>query len=116
MATALRHAGLPPADPYSPGGLMSLGRPGHMDTLLRDAGFCDVATTAIDAPFVLPSVDRYLAFLRDGAGPVQQILARLDHAAAEAAWAEIGERLRAFERSDGWHGPNELLLTAGRRP
>ena len=28
----------------------------------------------------------------------------------------VRERLNAFTTADGWEGPNELLLTAGRRP
>jgi hypothetical protein len=74
-----------------------------------------VATTTLDAPFRLPSVRRHLDFVRSSASPVQQVLGRLEPAAADAAWAEIEERLAVFATSDGWVGPNELLLTAGRR-
>ena len=115
ISTALRHAGLPPRDPHQPGALMSLSRPGRIDDLFHQAGFRHVATTAVDAVFRLPSVDDYLEFVRQSAAPVVQILARLDAAAAEAAWAEMRERLRVFETASGWAGPNELLLTAGRR-
>jgi len=115
MSTALKHAGLPARDPFLPGGLLSLGRPGHIDTLFRSAGFHDVATTALDAVFRLPTVDHYLAFVRSSASPILQILGQLDAAAAEAAWREMRERLMAFTTRDGWQGPNELLLTAGRR-
>jgi len=116
MSTACRHAGLPPGDPTLPGGLLSLGRPGHLDGLFRSAGFRDVATTAIDAVFRMPSVDHYIAFVRSSASPVLGILGRLAPAAAEAAWAEIRDRLDVYTTGDGWAGPNELLLTAGRRP
>ena len=75
----------------------------------------DVANTAIDAPFRLPSAAHHLDFVRSSAGPVRQILDRLDPPAADAAWAEIGERLSAFMTPSGWKGPNELLLTAERR-
>lgn len=115
MATALKHAGLPARDPFLPGGLLSLGRPGRMDALFQSAGFRDVATTALDAVFHLPSVDHYMAFVRRSASPILQILGRLDAAAAEDAWSEMRERLMVFTRADGWAGPNELLLTAGRR-
>lgn len=115
MSTALKHAGLPPRDPYAAGGLLSLGRPGRIDELFKSAGFRDVATTAIDAPFRLPSVRDYLAFIRSSASPIQQILGRLDEAAAAAAWGEMEERLSVFATPLGWVGPNELLLTAGRR-
>ena len=57
----------------------------------------------------------YLDFIRASASPIQQILGRLDPAAAQAAWAEMEERLGQFTTEDGWVGPNELLLTAARR-
>ncbi|MDE2415850.1 MAG: class I SAM-dependent methyltransferase [Comamonadaceae bacterium] len=116
MATALRHAGLAAPDPFSPGSLFSLGRRGHLDTLMHDAGFCDAATTVMDAPFRLPSADDYLAFVRSSASPILQILDGLDVTAAQAAWDDIRTQLRAFDTPTGWVGPNELLLTAARKP
>ncbi|MCW5772823.1 MAG: class I SAM-dependent methyltransferase [Rhodospirillaceae bacterium] len=116
MATALKHAGLPPRDPYQPGGLLSLGKPGHIDALFRAAGFERVATTRLAAPFRLPSVRTYVQFLRDAATPILHILRNLDERAQDAAWSEIESRLRAFEGAQGWEGPNELLLTVGRKP
>jgi len=116
MATALRHAGLPAREPEEPGGLFSLGQPGRIDALCRAAGFRDIATTAIDAWFCTPSVEDYLDFVRSSASPVLHILARLDRAAADAAWADIRAQLQVFSTPSGWQGPNELLVTAARRP
>jgi SAM-dependent methyltransferase len=116
MSTALKHAGQAPRDPSAPGGLLSLGQPGRVGELFEAAGFEAVATTRIDAPFRLPSVRAYLDFVRTSASPIQQILAGLDEAAAGAAWAEMEDKLSAFSTPAGWAGPNELLLTAGRRP
>lgn len=115
MSTALKHAGLAPRDPFQPGGLLSLGKPGLADELFRTAGFRDVATTTLDAPFRLPTARHYLDFVRTSASPIQQMLGRLDRAAADAAWTEMEQRLGEFTTSDGWVGPNELLLTVGRR-
>jgi hypothetical protein len=115
VATALKHAGLPPRDPYQPGGLFSLGKPGLIDALFRQAGFARVATTTVSAPVRLPSAQDYIAFVRTSASPILQILERLDDNARSAAWDEIEERLAAFNTVGGWEGPNELLLTAGRR-
>ena len=114
-ATALKHAGLPPRDPFQPGGLFSLGKPGLIDDLFNAVGFSRVATTKVAAPFHAPSVQDYLAFARTSAGPIQQILSQLDDADQSAAWAEIADKLSAFTTAGGWQGPNELLLTAGRR-
>ena len=115
MSTALKHAGLHARDPFMPGGLLSLGQPGRADALFDAAGFHDVATTAVDAPFHLPTVRDYLDFVRASASPIQQILGSLSPQATDAAWAEMEERLDVFTTPDGWVGPNELLLTAARR-
>lgn len=115
MATALRHAGLPPGNASQPGGLLSLGGSGQLDALFSAAGFRDVATTAVDAAFSAPSVGHYLDFVRSSASPVQQILGRLPPPSAAAAWQDIENQLARFETADGWVGPNELLLTAARR-
>jgi SAM-dependent methyltransferase len=115
MATALQHAGLPMHDPYRPGGLLSLGKPGLIDELFRAAGFRDVATTKLDAPFRLPSARAYLDFVRASASPIQQILARLEPAKRDAAWGAMEAGLARFHSAAGWEGPNELLLTAARR-
>ena len=115
MATALKHAGLPARDPFTPGGLLSLGKPGLADQLFRAAGFQDVASTALDAPFHLPTARHYLDFVRASASPIQQIVGRLSPEAADAAWADMEARLGVFTTASGWVGPNELLLTAARR-
>jgi ubiquinone/menaquinone biosynthesis C-methylase UbiE len=115
MSTAFRHAGVAPRDPYQPGGLLSLGKPGLIDELFRRTGFKDVATTRVDAPFRLPSARDYVEFIRSSASPIQQILGKLDAAAGNAAWTEMEERLKRFDTATGWEGPNELLLTAARR-
>lgn len=114
MATALEHAGLPPRDPAQAGGLLSLGRPPLLDELFRAAGFRNVATTLIDAPFRWPRARDYVDFVRASASPVQQLLARLDDAARQRAWSDIEARLSRFEGSEGFVGPNELALTAAQ--
>jgi ubiquinone/menaquinone biosynthesis C-methylase UbiE len=116
MATALRHAGLPARDPCTPGSLFSLGQPRRIDALFLEAGFRDIATTAVEAVFRMPSVDDYLAFVRNSASPILQILAGLSQARGHAVWDDIREQLRAYDTPTGWEGPNELLITAARRP
>jgi ubiquinone/menaquinone biosynthesis C-methylase UbiE len=115
VSTAMKHAGLPPRDPYQPGGLMSLGKPGLIDKLFHAAGFSAVSTIKVSAPMRLRSVDHYLHFIQTSASPIQQIIAGMDDSKKNAVWAEIEDRLGAFSTSDGWVGPNELLLTVGQR-
>jgi hypothetical protein len=57
----------------------------------------------------------YVDFVRTSGGPILQILGRLDEPARNAAWAEIEQKLCAFNVAGGWEGPNELLLTVGQR-
>ncbi len=115
MSTALRHADMPPRDPFQPGGLLSLGKPGLIDELFKEAGFREIATTRIAAPFRLPTTRDYLTFIRTSAGPIVQILKGLDAAKAEAAWTDMEQVLGRYQTPTGWEGPNELLLTAARR-
>lgn len=115
MRAAFEHAGQPAPEPATPGGLLSLGQPGVLDRVFRAAGFRDVATTLIDAPFHLPTAHDYVEFVRSSASPIQQILGRLDTAARAHAWEDIEARLDRFMTSDGFVGPNELALTAARR-
>lgn len=115
MQTALRHAGLPPRDPFQPGGLVSLGQPGAIDEMFRAAGFQAVATTRLDAPFSMPSARDYIGFVQDAASPILEILAPLSAPDRQAAWADMEDQLAAFQTPQGWVGPNTLLLTVGQR-
>lgn len=110
---ALQYAGLPPSDPYQPGTLFSVSKPGHLDQLFTSAGFKKVNTTVLSAPFSLPSTHAYLEFIRSSASPIMQLMSKLDEPTRQAAWAEMEEKLSMFETAEGWLGPNELLLTSG---
>lgn len=114
IQTALAHAGLPPRDPYMPGGLFSLGKPGLLDALFRKAGFAEVATTRMIAPFRVPRVDDYIDFVRASASPVHMILSGLGESARDAAWEDMRAKLSVYSNAGAWEGPNELLVTAGK--
>jgi len=117
MATALRHAGLGPRDPFRPGGLLSLGRPGLLAQHFAQAGFADVVESRVYAPMQLPSAHDYLNFVRTSASPILEIIGHLNAADREAAWSDMQEQLEVFDLpGGGWEGPNELLLVRGRRP
>jgi len=115
-ATALQHAGLPPATPFKPGTLMSLGQPGSMNGLLAAAGFSDICVRALDAPMRLPNVQHYIDFVQTAGLPIMAILAPLPAAAQEAAWQDIEQQLQRFNTGDEWVGPNQLLLCTATRP
>ena len=116
MATALRHRGLPAGAPPTPGTLLSLGAPGLLQQLLETSGFVDAEVHTISAPFHLPSADAYVDFVRTSGSPLMQLLAPLSVDGQAAAWDDMRQQLRRFDATDGWHGPNELLLAAACAP
>ncbi len=113
LRTAHRHAGVAAGDPFTPGGLLSLGRPGLISALMHEAGFTAVEVRTLSAPFVVPRCEDYVDFIRSAGSPVIALLKPLPAAAREAAWADIARQLDRFTTTQGWVGPNELLLCAG---
>ena len=122
LGAARKHAGLadaPTVQPNqfdSPGTLMSLGKPGLLDALLQSAGFVDVTTRYVSAPFHAASAEQYVEFLRASASPVIEILAPLPLAAKQDAWRDITKQLKVFSTPRGWVGPNELLQCVAVAP
>jgi ubiquinone/menaquinone biosynthesis C-methylase UbiE len=131
LTTARKHAGLVnlgsikiPAnvapqvskDVFEPGTLMSLGKPGLFEELLKITGYIDVTARHISAPFHASSVEHYIDFLRSSASPVIEILAPLSATAQKCAWADMTEQLRIFSSKSGWDGPNELILCSATAP
>ncbi len=104
-----------PRDPFVPGGLVSLGKSGLVEGLFQRAGFRNTVTTRMEAPFRLATTAEYLTFVRASAGPILQILAPLGEAAQQAAWVDIAAQLEVYQTTEGWIGPNTLLLTRGQR-
>ena len=86
---------------------------------LRRLGFYGLLANEQQAFFVPPAMKAAITPTRDDYDDRQsrwlQIVGRLDATAAAAAWADMEERLAVFTTATGWEGPNELLLTAGRR-
>jgi ubiquinone/menaquinone biosynthesis C-methylase UbiE len=107
-------AQLPPPEPGQPGPF-SLGGPGVLETLLRDAGFRDVTVETVPAPLLLPSAAECVRFERDSFGALHQMLASVPAEERESVWQEIADALGTFETSDGFAGPCELLVAVGTR-
>ncbi len=113
MRVATAQAGVAAPDPARPGGLLSLGAPGLLARLYREAGFSRVHEICVSAPFHMPSARAYVDVIRDAAAPVVAILSRLPLDRRAAAYDEIERELEIFRTGDGWEGPNELLIVWG---
>jgi hypothetical protein len=115
MHTALEHAGMPPADPYVPGTLFSLGKPGLLEGMFAEAGFRTIERECVSAPFQMQSAQAFISFIEAAASPIRALLSRLDRDGQRRALEQMHERLDMFSTSEGWAGPNELLLVSGQR-
>ncbi len=112
ISAANRHLGATLTDPYSPGGLLSLGRPGLMADLLHQAGYVDIEVRPIQAPFRLPRCEDYVDFVRTSGAPIVEMLKSMNAQDCERVWDDITGQLQQFSKEAGWEGPNELLLCA----
>ncbi len=110
-----RLAKLGPPLPGQPGPF-SLGSPGVAEEALRRAGFRDVRAETLPAPLRMNSADECLRFEKESFGALHQMLSSLDPPGRDAAWAEVGGALRAFEDAKGgFAGPCELVLVVGTK-
>jgi cyclopropane fatty-acyl-phospholipid synthase-like methyltransferase len=109
-----RRANLPAPAPGLPGPF-SLGGPGVMEALLKEAGFVDVQARKVQPPLKLQSAAECARFERESFGALQQMLAALPAAEQSAAWDEIEQELRAFEGGGAFEAPTELVVGAGTK-
>lgn len=116
LQTARKHAGIDPGDPYVPGSLLSLGRPGLLERLLGEAGFSEVVVRPLQVPFRVERCEDYIEFVRNAASPVIDLLRPLSEAARSRAWVDIATQLERFQTVNGWEGPNELLICTAVNP
>jgi SAM-dependent methyltransferase len=107
-----RRANLPAPLPGQPGPF-SLGAAGVLEDQFAKAGFRDIEARRVTAPVKLPSAAEHIRFAKESFGALHQMLASLDDAGRNAAWAEIEQQLKAFEGPSGFEGPCELIVAVG---
>lgn len=108
-------AALPPPLAGQPGPF-SLGNPGVLRRALADAGFVEAEEHLVAAPLQMESAAQCVRFERESFGALHQMLGSLDAPTQDLVWAEIEQALKRFEGPDGFIGPCELVIAAGRRP
>jgi len=110
-----RHAKLGPPLPGQPGPF-SLGGAGALDAAFTRAGFTEVKVETISAPLRMKSSAECLRFEQESFGALHQMLSSLDSAAQQAAWAEVGTALAAFDDArEGFIAPCELVIAVGTK-
>ena len=85
-----------------------------VEQALRTAGFSEITVESVSAPLRLPTAVDCVRFERESFGALHQMLSGVP-ADERGVWTEIEQALSRFETADGFEGPCELLVAAGRR-
>lgn len=113
VAVVRRHADLPAPAPGQPGPF-SLGAPGKIEALFESVGLTDIETRKVEAPVILESAEECLRFEQESFAALHQMLGKLDEDGKAAAWREVGQKLKAFERDGRFEGPCVMIAAVGR--
>ncbi len=109
-----RRAQLPPPVPGQPGPF-SLGAPGLLEDLLRQAGFADPEVRAVPAPHGAASAADYVRVAREAFGGFNGMMAHLPLQERESVWNEVEDSMRSFESAGGFEAPGECLVCAATK-
>lgn len=100
---------MPPPEPPPAPGIFSMASPERTRELLTAAGFDDVRTEEVALRFPIPSVEEYVAFVADTAGPLALVLRELPAAERAALQAELEEAFEPFSADSGFELPGVTL-------
>jgi SAM-dependent methyltransferase len=114
VAIIRRRAQLPPPVPGQPGPF-SLGGPGVLEGVLRQAGFDDPEVRAVPVPLRMASAAEYLRLAREAFGAFNAMMAHLPPLEREAVWNEVEGSMRDFESPGGFEVPGECLVAAATK-
>ena len=115
MAVIRKRAKLPTPLPGQPGPF-SLGDPGSLESILKDAGFDDIKIKTVPAPVHMESATDCLRFEKESFGALHMMMGGLSTKDREKVWREIHSELAKFERpGKGFNGPCELRVGVGTK-
>lgn len=109
-----RRAQLPPPVPGQPGPF-SLGAPGVLEGLFRQAGFADTEIRAVPVPHMTTRAAEYVRVAREAFGGFNAMMAHLPPEERESVWNEVEGSMRSFESPGGFEVPGECLVAAATR-
>ena len=109
-----RRAQLPPPVPGQPGPF-SLGAPGVLEGLFREAGFADPEVRAVPVPHGAASAADYVRVASEAFGGFNAMMAHLSPHERESVWHEIEGSMRSFESPGGFEVPGECLVGAATK-
>jgi SAM-dependent methyltransferase len=109
-----RRAQLPPPVAGQPGPF-SLGAPGVLEGVFRQAGFADPEVRAVPVPLGMASSAEYVRVAREAFGAFNAMMAHLPPQERESVWSEVEGSMRSFESPDGFEVPGECLVGAATK-
>jgi SAM-dependent methyltransferase len=109
-----RRAQLPPPVAGQPGPF-SLGSPGVLEDVLRQAGFANPEVRAVSIPHRMASAADYVRVAREAFGAFNAMMAQLSPAERESVWNEVEDAMRSFESPGGFEVPGECLVGAATK-
>lgn len=112
---AMRELAIPPLPEGMPGPLR-LGRPGHLETVLEEAGLRAVEGEIVSVTLEYASPDEYVRFLRDLSGTLRRTLEGFPEVDRERVWAAIARAAEEHMQRDGrLRFVNEVRCAVGCR-
>lgn len=109
-----RRAQLPPPVSGQPGPF-SLGGPGVLEDIFRQAGFADLEVRAVPVPHGAASSAEYVRVAREAFGGFNAMMANLPPQERESVWNEVEDSMRSFESPGGFEAPGECLVGAATK-
>ena len=109
-----RRAQLPPPVPGQPGPF-SLGAPGVLEDVFRQAGFANPEVRTVPVPHGAASSAEYVRVTREAFGGFNAMMAHLPPQERESVWNEVEDSMRRFESPIGFEVPGECLVGAAAK-
>jgi SAM-dependent methyltransferase len=109
-----RRAQLPPPVPGQPGPF-SLGGPGVLEGIFRDAGFPNPEVRVVPVPLRAASSAEYVRVAREAFGAFNAMMAHLTPQERQSVWNEVEDSMRSFESPSGFEVPGECLVGAATK-
>jgi SAM-dependent methyltransferase len=100
---------VPPPEPPPAPGIFAMSAEERIAQLLEAAGFGDVRIAEVEVRFPVPSVQEYLEFTADTAGPIAIVLRGLSEGDRDALVPELEEAFAKFAVADGYELPGLTL-------
>ena len=89
------------ASPAAGPGPFALGGDGVLETLVREAGYTDVASGTAVVTYAMPSAEACTEWVRDVAPPITELIADQPASVQEQVWERVTQAWAPFQGPDG---------------